>query len=122
MNTDNKIYQLAAGPALVTVFILLVPLLGTLFIDGWDWPPFAFFIFGTLLFSISLTYKILTRTGENKKGVIGGFVFGIIVGILFIVVLHKLYPREDIAGIVFITCLLSGWLFGFAGYLIQKYR
>jgi hypothetical protein len=59
--------------------------------------------------------------GKNQKGVSIGFIFGEVVALIGIVVMHKIYPEEDIAGIVIITLLISGLIFAFAGYLIQKY-
>lgn len=48
--------------ALVTGCILLVPLLGNLSM-GWNWPPFAFAFWGTLLFGTGLTYELIARKG-----------------------------------------------------------
>lgn len=52
------------GPAFITALILLIPLLRNLFVDGWNW-DFRGFLFvggvGTLLFSIGLTYQMVTR-------------------------------------------------------------
>jgi|SoiMethySBSTD1v2_1073268.scaffolds.fasta_scaffold10115_8 hypothetical protein len=48
--------------ALVTGCILLVPLLGNLFM-GWNWPPFAFPLWGALLFGTGLTYELVARKG-----------------------------------------------------------
>lgn len=49
------------SPALITALILLIPLLGNYFIDGWNWPPGAFVVLGALLFGIGLTYELVTR-------------------------------------------------------------
>ena len=57
---------------------------------------------------------------KNKIGIFGGFIFGVIVGLLLIFILSIIYPGEDLAGIVIITLLLSGLLFAFIGYLIKK--
>jgi hypothetical protein len=46
--------------ALVTGCILLMPLLGNLFI-GWNWPPFAFALWGALLFGAGLTCELIAR-------------------------------------------------------------
>jgi len=58
---------------------------------------------------------------KNKVGIISGFVFGVIVGFLSIVILSKIHPEEDLAGVAIITCLLGGLLFAFVGYLIQNH-
>lgn len=115
MNKTNIITR----PLLMTAGILLIPFLGNIFIDGWNWSWTGFAFFGVVLFGASLTYQLV---GKNAKaGVIGGFGFGLMIGGLVIAALRYLYPEEDPAGIVIITLLLSGLVFAFAGYLIQKY-
>jgi hypothetical protein len=58
---------------------------------------------------------------KNKIGIISGFVFGIIVGFFLIIILSKIHPEEDLAGVVIFACILGGLLFSFVGYLIQNY-
>ena len=41
-------------------------LLGNYFVHGWNWPPGAFVLVGTLLFGIGLTYELVTR---NRDGI-----------------------------------------------------
>ena len=52
------------SPALITALILLIPLLGNRFVDGWNWPPGTFVLLGTLLFSMGLTYQLVTRNRD----------------------------------------------------------
>ena len=59
--------------------------------------------------------------GKNQKGVGIGFVFGVIIALVWIAIMSRIYPNEDFAGIVIIASLVSGLLFGFVGYLIQNY-
>jgi len=49
---------------LVTALILPIPLLGNHFVDGWNWPPAAFVVVGTLLFGIGFTYELVTRNRD----------------------------------------------------------
>ena len=58
---------------------------------------------------------------KNKIGLISGFVFGLITGFLLMIILSRLHPEEDLAGIVIIALLLNGLVFAFVGYLIQNY-
>ena len=58
---------------------------------------------------------------KNKTGKIGGFVLGVVFGFLAIVLLSRLHPEEDLAGITIVTLLISGLIFAFAGSLIQSY-
>jgi hypothetical protein len=106
-------------PVLVTAGLLLIPFFGNMYVDGWNWPWTAFPFFGVVLFGTGLAYELVGR--RAKAGVIGGFGFGVMIGILAIAVLRYLNPEEDTAGIVIITLLLSGLVFALVGYLIQDY-
>ena len=59
--------------------------------------------------------------GNNQKGASIGFILGVMVALVWIVIMSKIYPNEDFAGIVIIASLVSGFIFGFIGYLIQGY-
>ena len=48
--------------ALLTGCVLLVPLLGNLFM-GWNWPLFAFPLWGAILFGAGLAYELIARKG-----------------------------------------------------------
>jgi hypothetical protein len=45
---------------------------------------------------------------KNKFGMISGFVIGIIIGFFLIVIISKIHPEEDLAGVVIFTCLVVG--------------
>jgi hypothetical protein len=49
--------------ALATAILLLVPLLGNHFIDGWNWDLFDFAFMGALLFGTGLTFELVARKG-----------------------------------------------------------
>jgi len=65
MNTDSHGGRpgrsLWKGPALITALILVIPLLGNRFVQGWNWPPKAFVFFGSVIFGIGLTYQLITK-------------------------------------------------------------
>jgi hypothetical protein len=115
MSNTNTIIR----PVLFTAAVLLIPLFGNMYVDGWNWPWRDFAFLGVVLFSAGLAYELVGR--KAKAGVIGGFGFGVMIGVLVIAVLRLLYPEEDLAGIVIITLLFSGLVFAFVGYLIQGY-
>lgn len=104
---------------LLTAGILLIPFLGNMYVEGWNWPWTAFAFFGVVLFGAGLAYELAGKYA--KAGVIGGFVVGEIVAAGIIATLRYLNPEEDAAGVVIITFLLSGLPFAFVGYLIQNY-
>lgn len=53
------------SPALVTALILLIPLLGNHFVNGWNWNLRGFILVGTLVFGIGLTYELVTRNVDT---------------------------------------------------------
>lgn len=106
-------------PLLLTIGILLIPFLGNIYVDGWNWHWTAFAFFGVVLFSAGLAYELAGKYA--KTGVISGFVFGEVVVGGVIATLRYLNPSDDVAGIVIIIFLISGLFFAFLGYLIQKY-
>src|SRR3989344_6788402 len=59
--------------------------------------------------------------GKNQKGVSIGFIFGLIVALIWLMIISVLYPAEEIANIVIVSLLISGLIFGFIGYFIQGY-
>ena len=65
MNTNmqggGRRRSLWKGPTLITALILLIPLLGNYFVDGWDWDLGGFVAVGTLVFGLGLTYQLVTR-------------------------------------------------------------
>jgi hypothetical protein len=66
MNSDNHARRsLWKSPASVTAVILLLLLLANHFVDGWNWPPKAFVLFGILIFGIGLTYELVTRNVDT---------------------------------------------------------
>lgn len=93
------------------IFFIIVGIRGIFYGEG---EPYVGFIFAGIL---AIVYWLIMR----NKGSIGGFVFGVIVGPFLLFVISKLNPWDEIAGIVFITLLISGLIFSFVGYLIQNY-
>jgi len=93
------------------IFFIIVGIQGILYGEG---EPFVGFIFAVIL---AMVYWLIMR----NKGSMEGFVFGVVVGLLLLFIISKLNPRDEIAGIVVFTLLLSGLFFAFIGYLLQNY-
>ena len=51
--------------ALVTVGVLLIPLWGTFYVDGWNWDWRGFVVAGAFVFSAALTYEF--RPGGCRR-------------------------------------------------------
>lgn len=54
------------SPAIITAILLLIPLLGNQFVDGWNWPLRAFVLFGAIIFGIGLVYQLITRNVDTS--------------------------------------------------------
>jgi len=53
------------SPALITALVLLIPLLGNHFVDGWNWDLRGFVLAGTLIFCTGLTFELVTRNVDT---------------------------------------------------------
>lgn len=51
--------------AVVVGLILLIPVFGNLYVEGWNWEPFDFVVAGVLLFGTGLAYELLARRSAN---------------------------------------------------------
>lgn len=106
-------------PLLITAGILMIPLFGNLFIDGWNWPWTAFAFLGAVVFGAGLAYELAGKTA--RTGVFIGLGFGVLFAGGVIAAIRYLNPGEDVAGIVLLTVLVCGLFFATIGFLIQKY-
>ncbi len=106
-------------PLLFTIAILLIPFLGNIYVEGWDWRWTAFVFFGIILFGAGIAYELKGKYA--KTGVTSGFIFGEIVAAGIIATLKYLNPNDDVTGVVIISFLIFGLFFAFVGYLIEKY-
>ena len=64
-----------------------------------------------------------SETMKNKTGVLTGFILGVTGFLLLfkVVILDRVSPKDELApGIVVIASIMSGVLFAFVGYSIQK--
>lgn len=52
-------------PAWITALILLIPVLGNQFVDGWNWDLGGFLVAGIFLFGTNLTYELATRRADT---------------------------------------------------------
>lgn len=64
-NDRSRRRSLWKGPASITALVLLIPLLGNHFVDGWNWNLGAFVVVGALIFGTGLTYALVTRNVDT---------------------------------------------------------
>src|SRR3989344_7221857 len=93
------------------IFFIVVGIRGIFYGEG---EPFVGFVFAGIL---AIVYLLVMRS----KGLIGGFVFGVAVGLVLLFIISKLNPGDEIAGIVIFTLLFYGLFFVFIGFLIERY-
>ncbi len=51
--------------ALVTLTLLLIPVFGNMYVDGWKWSPFDFVWAGTLIFSVGLAFDRVRTSSQT---------------------------------------------------------
>lgn len=69
--------------AIITALILLIPLFGNAFVDGWNWGLFDFVFAFILIFGTGVAYELITRKIKNStyKLAVG---LGLLTGFLVI--------------------------------------
>lgn len=53
--------------ALITLGLLIVPLLGNQFVDGWNWSPSDFAVMGTMLFITGLALTAIWQKAGKYR-------------------------------------------------------
>jgi hypothetical protein len=53
--------------AIVVGLILLLPLMGNIFVEGFDWSPFDFAVWGGVLFAALATFDVVSRMGKTHS-------------------------------------------------------
>ncbi len=66
MTLQRELFKSIAGPAAVTLLILLVPLVTMQFTNEVKWTIYDFLAAGILLFATGFSYKLLTKKSENS--------------------------------------------------------
>lgn len=105
-------------PAVVTALVLLIPLLGNQFVDGWNWPPRAFVLAGALVFATALTYQLVTR---NIDAIAYRAAVGIALVVAFVLVWMNFVQAADDVNSAAMTYLTVP-LVGIIGAAIARFR
>lgn len=53
------------SPAITTALILLIPVLGNAFVDGWNWDAGGFVVFGAIVFGLCVAYQLVARRHDS---------------------------------------------------------
>lgn len=118
-----KLLQLVYFSSLIvfSLFLIIAGILGSdVEVAGFFWAGvlcLVYWLAKRVFYWIMFKEKIF---GKNQKGAFIGFVLGVIFALIWIFIMSKIYPEEDVAGIVIIGSLVSGLIFSFIGYFIQN--
>jgi hypothetical protein len=110
--------SLWAGPASVTALILLIPILGNHFVDGWNWPFRGFVLFGAVIFSTALAFQLATRNADSMGHRVA---FGITLVTSFVLFWGNFVQAADDVNPAALTYLIVP-VVGIAGAVIVRFR
>jgi len=79
--------------ALVTVGILLIPLWGVFYVDGWNWDWHGFVLAGAFVFTAAMTYELVAKTMRNTAY---RFAVGLAVATAFVLTWMNLVLAVDV--------------------------
>jgi hypothetical protein len=65
MNTLDRINKYIAGPAIITLIVLLIPFVGMLVSEEVNWSYTDFIVAGVLLFGTGLAYKVISTNANH---------------------------------------------------------
>jgi len=107
---------------LFSLFLIIAGILDSdVEIAGFFWAGvlcLAYWLIKRVFYFLMFREKIF---GKNQKGVFIGFISGIVIALVWLMIISIIYPAEEIANIVIVSLLISGLIFGFIGYLIQGF-
>ena len=79
--------------ALVTIGVLLIPLWGEFYVDGWNWGWHGFVNAGIFVFSGALIYQLVAKTMSNK---VYRFAMGLAVASAFVLTWANFVAMADV--------------------------
>jgi hypothetical protein len=108
--TFKNLYKYAVGPAVVTFFLLLVPLVAMQISNevAWNLPDFV--VAGSFLFVTGFTYRLVTRKANNNAYRIAvALALGTALLLIWVNLAVGLTgPENDLANLVYFAVLVIG--------------
>jgi hypothetical protein len=105
-----------------SLFLIIVGILGSdVEVAGFFWAGvlcLVYWLIKRVFYWIMFKEKVF---GKNQKGVYIGFISGIVIALVWLMIISIIYPAEEIANIVIVSLLISGLVFGFIGYIVQNF-
>jgi hypothetical protein len=106
--------------AIVVGLILLFPLMGNMFVEGFNWSPFDFVIWGGILFAAGATFDVVSRKG-------GSFSYRAAVGIACLAGFLSFWVNaavgvignDDVANLLLVAVPFG---LGLAGALLSQFQ
>lgn len=120
LGSGGRHKSLWKGPALFTVLVLLIPLYGNTYIEGWRWHPFGFVVVAALIFSVCFAYKLVTRNhGSLAYRAATGIAFFLTLALAWsslvqwadvnrYAAIHFIVPVVEVIGVAFARLRPSG--------------
>lgn len=78
IHKENKIFL---RPLLITFILLLIPILGSMFVQGWNWGPLDFITMVVLIFGTGLLVEFANKKIKNRN-----YKFAAIGGIIIVLI------------------------------------
>ena len=115
-----KTHNLATRPALVTAFVLMLPLLAMLFTGEVGWGPFDFLVMGALVFGIGLTYELAARKAHNAsyRAAAGLALVAAFLLVWINLAVGIIGSEDNVANVMYVGVLAVGFL----GAIIARFR
>ncbi len=95
--------------AVVTVGVLLIPLWGVFYVDGWNWDWHGFVAAGAFVFTAAMTYEVVATTMRNRAY---RFAVGLAVTTAFVLTWVNWVLAVDVSGanVLYFGVVLVGLL------------
>jgi hypothetical protein len=93
--------------ALVTAGVLLIPLWGIFYVDGWNWDWHGFVVAGAFVFSAALTYELVVQGMSNTAY---RFAMGLAVATAFVLTWVNVVLAVDVslANVMYVGVVVVG--------------
>ncbi len=95
--------------AIVVGCILLIPLWGNMYVDGWNWGPFDFVIAGAILFGTGLAFQLVaSKGGTLAYRVAVGIALATALVLFWINAAVGIIGEEDLANAMYLGVIAIG--------------
>lgn len=110
-------YKHIIRPALITIGLLLIPVIGMSVSKEWNWSAMDFIIMGILIFGFSLAYELISRKGNSAYR--SGTAIAAITtfGLLWVNMAVGIIGEDEWPNLMYLGVVLIGLMGAFISYL-----